>query len=629
MGNAGEFMAEYGWYLLGGFGGLVVLLLAWYCSDWVSRKLSDLAKSRHLNEVLLDENREVSKEVQRLRGEVTAGRVELERIKGARGNLENETTEKNKDLGKWRDHSGELEKRLQKANSEKHELREQKEKIEKELAEVKEERDRRVKELEEKAQKAAQESREYQQKAVRLDWRVRQVAQSGGRIWETPVKTSLPEFRKRTGSDPRHAVIISMLNMKGGVGKSTIAANLGAVLWKHFDRRVLLVDLDFQASLTSLCLPGADIDGLRRDRAFVQRAFQKRPAEFETIYPCLHRIRKDAACKCEVLGTDEDLCDIEEQLMMQWIIGETDDDIRFRMRNLLHSDLIQQRYDYIILDCPPRNTTASINALSASDYLMIPVLLDYTSTEAVPRLLSTVRRIKDNREVPLCPELEVLGVVANRVLQDGKLTPDEQQVWDELDNWCRDRWEGWDGSKHRFTRAIPDRVDFGRAAGRHELATLASQDLQRVFVDLAKQVEAKVEWGQGAKAARDAVTAKPAKPVATASAVGPAAPPKVAPPVFGAPPNQAASGGVVFPPTSNTPAGFPAFGAQFPQQGGAFPQVGAPKPQGAPAPLPPAAFPGNNVQFPNQPFLGGTPSGGNQIRYVPPRPSGTRKPRPQ
>jgi cellulose biosynthesis protein BcsQ len=551
---------------------------------------------------------------------VTADRAVLQRNKDARDSLEKDATAKNTDLNKWRDHCGELEKRLQKATGERHELREQKEKLDKEIKEIKEERDRRVKELEEKAQNAAQESREYQQKAVRLDWRVRQVAQSGGRIWETPVKTSLPQFRKRTGDDPRHAIIISMMNLKGGVGKSTIAANLGTVLWKHFDRRVLLVDMDFQASLTSLCLPGADIDGLRRDKAFVQRAFQKRPAEFETIYPCLHRIRKEAACKCEVLGTDEDLSDVEDQLMMQWIIGETDDDIRFRMRNLLHSDLIQQRYDYIILDCPPRNTTASVNALAASDYLMVPVLLDYTSAEAVPRMLATLKRIRDNREVPICPEIEVAGIVANRVLQDGKLTPDEQHVWDELSKWAEDRW----GSEvHRFARAIPDRVDFGRAAGRHELAALHSQDIQRVFVDLAKQVESRVAFGEGLKSARDAaITAKATKPVATATPGGPAVAPRTAPPQFAG--AGSGNGGVVFPPVGNNPAGFPPFG-NMPQQGNAFPVSNQPKP---PGPQAPQVFPGGGVQFPNQPLLGGSQPGG-KVEFRQPRPSGTRKPRPQ
>jgi cellulose biosynthesis protein BcsQ len=345
----------------------------------------------------------------------------------------------------------------------------------------------RVRELEEKGKEAAQKARELEQKAVRLDWRMRLVAQNAGRIWETPVKTSLPVFFRRTGPQGRHVCIISLMNLKGGVGKSTIGANLGATLWRQFDRRVLLVDLDFQAVLTSLCLPHEEIDSLRRDAAFVRRLFHRKPADFEAIYPCLRRIRKEANCKCELLACDEAFSALEQELMMQWILGETDDDIRYRLRSLCHSEAMSQRYDYIILGCPPRETTASINALAASDYVLIPVLLDQSSAEAVPLMLSTLQRLKSNTEVPICPALQVMGIVANRVLQDGRLTPDEQLTWNWLKQACKDYW---DTHVEQFERSIPDRIDFARAAGRNELAVLQSSEIQRVFIDLAKRVDA-------------------------------------------------------------------------------------------------------------------------------------------
>src|SRR5262249_24489070 len=130
---------------------------------------------------------------------------------------------------------------------------------------------------------------------------------------------------------------------------------------------------------------------------------------------------------------------------------------------------------------------ASINALAASDYVLMPVLMDNTSAEAVPRMLSTLRRLKGNKEVPICPDLQVIGVVANRVLQDGKVKPDEQQVWNWLKRVMKDHW---DTEVEQFERTIPDRIDFARAAGRNELAVLQSSEIQRVFIDLAKRVDA-------------------------------------------------------------------------------------------------------------------------------------------
>ena len=537
-------------------------------------------------------------------------------------------------ITRWQDAYKEIEAKLERAKKEAHELREEKDELEKKLQESIDERDKRVMELDEKAKEAAQTARELEQKATRLEWRVRQVSQSGGRIWETPVGSYLPQFRKRTGPDARRACVISLMNFKGGVGKSTIAANLGATLWRHFDRRVLLVDLDFQASLTSLCLPAGDIEGLRRDKAFVQRLFHKKQAEFEAVYPCLHRIRKEAGCKCEILATDEDLAELEAQLMMQWVIGETDDDIRYRLRSLFHSDLVQQRYDYIILDCPPRNTTASINALAASDYVMMPVLMDQTSAEAVPRMLSTLRRLKGNKEVPICPELQVMGVVANRVLQDGKLTPDEQQVWNWLKKVCKDQWET---EVEQFERSIPDRIDFARAAGRNELAVLQSSEIQRVFVELAKRVDAiAFKAVEVAEKKAEASSPKVTRPVAGAKPAAPPiptfAPAKTPAAAAFAPLGGAAGGapGVVFPAVSGNAAGMPP--VPPPANGGMHPQGVVFPPANAP-PRPPAHF-GNgpqglpaNAPIQPPPLLGGHKMGANLP--TPPRPSGTRKPRPK
>jgi cellulose biosynthesis protein BcsQ len=615
-------------------GGLVLLIGVWWCVDWIQRKLHSLAKAFGQIASLEDHNRELNKEVARLRGEKTAAEAKLHRIGDARQDLEEAAVQHQQGITKWQDAFKEIEAKLERAKKEVHEVREQNDELEKKLQESVEERDKRVQELDEKAKEAAQKARELEQKAVRLDWRVRQVAQSAGRIWETPVKTYLPEFRKRTGFEARKACIISLMNMKGGVGKSTIGANLGATLWRHFDRRVLLIDLDFQASLTSLCLPAGDIDGLRRDRAFVQRLFHRKPGEFESIYPCLHRIRKDAGCKCEILATDEDLADLEEQLMMQWVIGETDDDIRYRLRTLLHSDLVQQRYDYIILDCPPRNTTASINALAASDYVLMPVLMDATSAEAVPRMLSTLRRLKGNKEVPICPELQVMGVVANRVLQDGKLTPDEQQVWNWLKRVTKDHWET---PVEQFERSIPDRIDFARAAGRNELAVLQSSEIQRVFVDLAKRVDAiafsaietagKKEEVVAPRVTRPTTAAKPAAPSVPTYQPQPKTPAAFAPVGTGGGSTQ----GVVFPTVSGNAAGMPLVPppANSNVPGGAYPQGVVFPPTNVPRP---PAFPNGPQGVPNgpqiqpPPFLGGR---AGAPLPPPPRPSGTRKPRPR
>src|SRR5262249_55971927 len=87
-------------------------------------------------------------------------------------------------------------------------------------------------------------------------------------------------------------------------------------------------------------------------------------------------------------------------------------DVRFLMRRALQSDLVQGALDYVFLDCPPRLTTACINALTASDFVLIPVQVEAVSVRSVQHLLL---RLRELREAKVVPNLEVLGLLANMV----------------------------------------------------------------------------------------------------------------------------------------------------------------------------------------------------------------------
>ncbi len=112
--------------------------------------------------------------------------------------------------------------------------------------------------------------------------------------------------------------------------------------------------------------------------------------------------------------------------------------MRFRLRSVLHADEVQCEYDFVLLDCPPRLTTTCINALTAADYVLIPVVLDERSTEGAPRLLRWLRE----RRATLFPGLAGAGVVANKTrgTSRARLINRERDVWDELIAACRDAW---------------------------------------------------------------------------------------------------------------------------------------------------------------------------------------------
>jgi hypothetical protein len=126
------------------------------------------------------------------------------------------------------------------------------------------------------------------------------------------------------------------------------------------------------------------------------------------------------------------------QAMQRWLAAPEDGDIRFRLRSLLQNDLVQREFDYIVLDCPPRLTTACVNALTAADYILIPVLLDERSTEGAPRLL---RWLRERRE-SLFPGLTAVGVLANKARGTTRdsLVNRENDVWGDLMLACRDAW---------------------------------------------------------------------------------------------------------------------------------------------------------------------------------------------
>src|SRR5262249_3945355 len=135
-----------------------------------------------------------------------------------------------------------------------------------------------------------------------------------------------------------------------------------------------------------------------------------------------------------IVAGDEKLSVAESQSLARWLVGRGPGDLRFRLRSLLHSDEVQRDYQCILLDCPPRPTTACINALTAADFVLVPVLLDEKSTEGAPRLLRWLRERKGS----LFGNLSGVGIVANKV----RGVMREQEVWNELLTACRDAWQG-------------------------------------------------------------------------------------------------------------------------------------------------------------------------------------------
>ena len=181
------------------------------------------------------------------------------------------------------------------------------------------------------------------------------------------------------------AKIIAITNQKGGVGKTTTSVNLGACL-ASLGKRVLLVDIDPQGNTTSgIGINKADVENCIYD--ILINDVHPRDAIVPTNIPGLNII----PATIQLAGAE-----IE---MVSTISREV------RLKKALHQ--VKQDYDYILIDCPPSLGLLTINSLTASDSVLIPIQCEYYALEGLSQLLNTVRLVQKH----LNTTLQIEGVL--------------------------------------------------------------------------------------------------------------------------------------------------------------------------------------------------------------------------
>jgi len=269
----------------------------------------------------------------------------------------------------------------------------------------------------------------------RSERRIRRAIKLDGYLWMAKALQRVPKFRPQS---ERRQTIISVLNLKGGVGKTTITANLGVALARR-GLRVLFLDMDLQGSLTDLLLPDDKIRQLNANRLLMQHFLEA--VSLDSTVKIVDYIQevcrfRESGGSVHLVGASDNLGYTELSLTLRWLLKQGQRDNRFLLRKTLHMVSVAKRFDVVLIDCPPLVNMSCVNALAACDGILVPVTLDARATERVPVLLKRVIRSEKFRK-NINHDLKVAGIVANRTYRE-TLTAAESAAWEFLGTRCRD-----------------------------------------------------------------------------------------------------------------------------------------------------------------------------------------------
>lgn len=279
--------------------------------------------------------------------------------------------------------------------------------------------------------------------------------------------------------------VICVMNLKGGVGKTTVATNLAAYFDQRLGKRTLLVDLDFQGSATNTMLnlsPHGQLDGQTANHLF--------PPSRAVVPPFLETIVNVSGNKLDrswLLPCTYDFASIESQRMVSWMLRELEYDPRYALARFLFSPTVKEKFDVVVIDAPPRMSLGAINGLTSARTLVIPTIADRMSSEAVENFIPQARDLSRVLNPALHTAMAVLNKASTTDLNDS-----ERAIFQDLDDYL----SNWHGYGAVMKTVVPRRASVTNATFEGSAAWFmrdkASPPIREIFTKIGDTIAGRI-----------------------------------------------------------------------------------------------------------------------------------------